>query len=891
MPRFYNRHAAQCRDRLTQFVSAAKAFRELTARGYNARRLEERMAQSNRGKSNNAPDKSWVDMDVPSRLPIIPLVSSVLFPGGVLSLQVGIDRNVRLLKSLPDDQNLIAAFCQKSGDKENPRAEDLSPIGVLAAIVQRLPLSSDRYQLFLQGRQRVELVQMLQNEPYFEAKLREIAPKPIPKTVKTDALMNRSIQLFEKLVESDSKYSKELLNILQMNISEGPDTFADLLSGFVNLPLEEKQLLLETVHPIERIELLNEWISRDLGRATVNQELQRQIQSNIDRRERENYLREQLRIIQDELGEGNAAEREADTYRDRIEALPIVEDHKQGLRREVQRMGQLSPSSSDYAVIRGHLDIVLSLPWSAHTEDQLDLTKAEQILDERHHGLEKVKERILEFLAVLKLKGDLKGPILCFTGPPGVGKTSLGSAIADALGRKFVRMAVGGVTDESEIRGHRKTYIGAMPGKLITSYIQVGVNNPLIMIDEIDKIGKDFRGDPASALLEVLDPKQNHTFVDRYLEVPFDLSHTLFICTANVLDMIPGPLRDRMEVIRLSGYTENEKLAIATKHLVPELLENHGLGPDQVRVDDDAILNIVRDYTAEAGVRNLERNLATVLRKIARKVAADDGGGQAVQPDEAAVPEQAGSPLLHQYEVKKDDVESYLGLPKFEHEFAERHPEIGVTTGLAWTSFGGEIMFIEATRMPGSGRTTVTGQLGDVMRESVQAAYSYVRSKAHDLEIDDKKFSDYDVHIHFPAGAIPKDGPSAGVAIATCIASVMGDRPVRHDVAMTGEITLRGKVLSVGGIKEKVMAAHRANIKTVVLPEGNRKDLQEVPEEIRAALEFVFAERVEAVWKQSLIPLYLPRDHDRKYDEAEYRADQEREIERHHEKGDRAERR
>jgi ATP-dependent Lon protease len=832
------------------------------------------MAHSSRGKGNNnppPPDKDWLDVDVPSRLPIIPLVSSVLFPGGVLSLQVGIDRNVRLLRGLPDDQNLIAAFCQKSGDKENPRADDLAPIGVLAAIVQRLPLSSDRFQLFLQGRQRVELVQMLQNEPYFEARLREVVPRVIPKTVKTEQLMNKSLSLFEKLTESDSKYSKELLNILQMNIVEGPDTFADLLSGFVNLPLEEKQLLLETVNPIERIELLIEYISRDLGRATVDRELQRQIQTNIDRRERENYLREQLRIIQDELGESNPSEREADTYRDRIEALQIGEDYKQQLRREVTRMGQLSPSSSDYAVIRGHLDTVLQLPWTQHTEDQLDLVKAEQILDERHHGLEKVKERILEFLAVLKLKGDLKGPILCFTGPPGVGKTSLGSAIADALGRKFVRMAVGGVTDESEIRGHRKTYIGAMPGKLITSYTQVGVNNPLIMIDEIDKIGKDFRGDPASALLEVLDPKQNHTFVDRYLEVPFDLSHTLFICTANMLDMIPGPLRDRMEVIRLSGYTENEKLAIATKHLIPELLDDHGLGAEQVKIDDDAILEIVRDYTAEAGVRNLERNLATVLRKIARKVAADDP--------------------VTAFHVTKPEIEAYLGLPKFEHEFAERHPEIGVTTGLAWTQFGGEIMFIEATRMPGSGRTTVTGQLGDVMRESVQAAYSYVRSKAHELEIEDKKFTEFDVHIHFPAGAIPKDGPSAGVAIATCIASVMGDRPVRHDVAMTGEITLRGKVLSVGGVKEKVMAAHRANIKTVILPEGNRKDLQEVPEESRAALEFVFAERVEDAWKQSLIPLYIPRDHDRKYDEAEYRADRERQIERHNEKGERAEKR
>jgi ATP-dependent Lon protease len=397
------------------------------------------------------------------------------------------------------------------------------------------------------------------------------------------------------------------------------------------------------------------------------------------------------------------------------------------------------------------------------------------------------------------------------------------------------------------------------------------------MIDEIDKIGKDFRGDPASALLEVLDPKQNHAFVDRYLEVPYDLSHTLFICTANVLDNIPGPLRDRMEVIRLSGYTENEKLAIATKHLVPELLENHGLSTTQIELEDDAIRLIISDYTAESGVRNLERNLATVLRKIARKVASDE-----------AAPEMT-------FKVTKADIEGYLGLPKFEHEFAERHPEIGVTTGLAWTQVGGEIMFIEATRMAGSGRTTVTGQLGDVMRESVTAAYSYVRSKAHDLEIDDKKFSEHDIHIHFPAGAIPKDGPSAGVAIATCIASVMGERPVRHDVAMTGEITLRGKVLSVGGIKEKVMAAHRANITTVVLPEGNRKDVQEVPEEIREKLEFVFAERVEDVWKRALIPLLLVRDHGQKYDEAAYRADQEQQVaqhvERSDEKGERAERR
>ncbi|HEV7571444.1 MAG TPA: endopeptidase La [Thermoanaerobaculia bacterium] len=806
------------------------------------------MATINR-KPPNLSASEWMEEEIPKRLPIIPLVSSVLFPNGVLSLQVGIDRNVRLLKGLGDDQNLIAAFCQKTGDKENPRAEDLSPIGVLAAIVQRLPLSSDRYQVFLQGRQRIELVQMLQTEPYFEGMLREIAPRAIPKSVKTENLMNKAMSLFEKLVESDSKYSNELLNILRMNMSEGPDTFADLLSSFVNFPLEEKQLLLETVNPVERIELLIDWIQRDLGKATFDKELQRTIQTSIDRRERDTYLREQLRVIQDELGDTNSSEREADTYRDRVEALPIAEEHKQTLRREVNRFGQLSPSSSDYAVIKGHLDTVFQIPWAEKTEDRLDLVRAEEILEERHHGLEKVKERVLEFLAVLKLKGDLKGPILCFVGPPGVGKTSLGAAIADALGRKFVRMAVGGVTDESEIRGHRKTYIGAMPGKLIQSYIQVGVNNPLIMIDEIDKIGKDYRGDPASALLEVMDPKQNVAFVDRYLEIPFDLSHTLFISTANMLDTIPSPLRDRMEVIRLSGYTEREKLEIAKKHLIRELLENHGLTAAHVTFSDDALLMVIRDYTAEAGVRNLERKLATILRKIARKVASGS--------EEAS------------YTVETSELESYLGLPSYEHEFAERNPEVGVTTGLAWTQFGGEIMFIEATRMAGSGRTTVTGQLGDVMRESVTAAYSYVRSKAKDLDIDDKKFTENDIHIHFPAGAIPKDGPSAGVAIATCIASVMGDRPVRHDVAMTGEITLRGKVLSVGGVKEKVMAAQRANIKTVVLPEGNRKDLTEVPEEVKVGLNFIFAERVESVWKETLMPMVAARLSARKQDDAE----------------------
>ncbi|MBW3671472.1 MAG: endopeptidase La, partial [Acidobacteria bacterium] len=535
---------------------------------------------------------------------------------------------------------------------------------------------------------------------------------------------------------------------------------------------------------------------------------------------------------------------------DRVE---IGADHRGQLLREISRLKMLSPASSDYAVIRGHLDTILSMPWSESSDTEVDLTEAEKILEERHYGLGKVRDRVLEFLAVLKLKGDLKGPILCFVGPPGVGKTSLGKAMADALGRRFVRMSVGGVTDESEIRGHRKTYIGAMPGKIIQSYVQVGVNNPLIMIDEIDKIGKDYRGDPSSALLEVLDPEQNFAFVDRYVEIPFDLSHTLFVATANALDWIPGPLRDRMEVIRLSGYTREEKLEIAKRHLLPKLLSDHGITEEQFQIEDEAVKTIIADYTAEAGVRILSQRLATVIRKVARKIATDGG--------------------KKSFQVQKSELEDYLGLAQYEHEFAERQPEIGVTTGLAWTSYGGEIMFIEATMMPGNGRITVTGHLGEVMRESVQAAHSYVRSKAAELEIDAKRFSEFDIHIHFPAGAIPKDGPSAGVAIATTIASIAGEKPVRHDVAMTGEITLRGKVLSVGGIKEKVLAAQRAQIRTVVLPEGNRKDLSEVPEEVRDQLEFVFVSRVEDVWRQTLIPLYIVRDGGRKYDIREYEAE------------------
>ncbi|MBI2215183.1 MAG: endopeptidase La [Acidobacteria bacterium] len=766
------------------------------------------------------------------RVPVVPLASSVLFPGALLSIQISSEQGVANLRHLRDGEAHVGAFLQEGGNRDLASPEDLSRVGVLALVVQQLVIAHDRCQLVLRGGVRLQAEEFFSAGPMLEARVR-----PLPSIASSDAdsatrLVEKAGYVFEKLVDGDERYGSDLVGVVRSSLETGVDAFADLLASVIHLSTEEKQSLLETLDPIERLERIVKFMQKDVGRAAIDRDLARQTQLSINRRERERYLREQLRVIQDELGD-SPIENEVDSYLERLDGLPLDDDYRTQLRREVQRLSLLSPGSSDYAVIRTHLDTVLQLPWSELTEDRVDVELAAKLLDTNHHGLREVKDRVLEFLAVLKLKGDLKGPILCFAGPPGVGKTSLGKSIADALGRKFVRLSVGGVTDEAEIRGHRKTYVGAMPGKLVQSYIQVGTRNPLFVIDEIDKIGKDFRGDPAAALLEVLDPQQNHSFTDRYLEIPFDLSQTLFITTANLLDDIPPALRDRLEVIRLSGYDEEEKLQIATKHLTPAVLSAHGLTPDRLEIDDAAMASIIRDYTAEAGVRELSRKIASIARKVARRIVAEG---------------------LESEAVTRSNLASYLGMAAFEHEFAGRAPEVGIATGLAWTSAGGEIMFIEATRMSGTGKTTVTGHLGEVMRESVQAAYSYVRSRAAELGIDGKTFADQDIHIHFPAGAIQKDGPSAGVAIATAIASVLSDRPVRHDVAMTGEITLRGKILSVGGLKEKLIAARRAHVSRVVVPMGNRKDLAELSEDMKGALEIVAAERVEDAWREALIP-------------------------------------
>ena len=712
---------------------------------------------------------------------------------------------------------------------------------------------------------------MVRVDPFFVGRVQAAQVPPTPRTLDVDVLMGKALALWENLVELDGKYSRETIEVLKMNVEAGPGLFSDLVASYLNVSLEEKQKLVEMLVPRERVRRLIELIEAEIGKITVDRDIKGQVKVDIEKKQREYFLREQVRIIQEELGETREAQKEAAEYQARVDTLPIDEESKDVLRKECKRLSILSEQSADYPVIRNYLETVFSLPWNQRTTDSLDLRKAERLLTKNHHALGDVKDRIVEYLAVARLKGHLAGPVLCLVGPPGVGKTTLGRSVAEALGRKFIRISLGGVSDESEIRGHRKTYVGAMPGKIIAAYARVGSKNPVILIDEIDKLGKDFRGDPASALLEVLDPEQNKGFLDRYLGIPFDLSETLFIATANMLDTVPPALRDRFETITLAGYTEEEKVAIARRYVLPRTLETHGLPARSVQITDDAIVAVIRGWTAEAGVRELERKLATICRKIARERA---DSRERRQPARKVV-------------LKGEEVTRHLGPVVFEHEYAERSPEVGLATGLAWTAAGGAILFIEATRMPGAGRIEVTGQLGEVMKESVQAAISYVRSRAGELEISPEVFRESDIHIHFPAGATPKDGPSAGVAVATCLASLLAERPIRHDVAMTGEITLRGKVLSVGGVKEKVLAAHRAMIKTVILPSGNRKDLVKIPEEVRRDLKVVFADRVEDCWREALMPILVPRglEKGRRFDEAEFVAEQRGESTRRRDGG------
>jgi ATP-dependent Lon protease len=773
--------------------------------------------------------------ELPPTLPLMALRSTIVYPLGTIAVQMGAPENLSLLRA-HEEAGLIVALVVASGDHDEPIDSQrfLGRVGVAARVHERINLPGDTVQITLQGLRRIVIDEMEQTEPYPIAAIRAARETPAD-SAEVDDLVARVASAAETLAELVDRIPDEVPAILKMNVSD-PGRFADLAATNMNFRIADKDEVLQRLDVGQRLRFILTRLEREVARARVMEDVKRQTEIKIEQHQREFYLRQQLRAIQAELGEADPGEKEAIDLLKRIEEAKLPDKVAQEARRETERMRMLSPASSEYQVVRTYLDWVLSLPWNKRTgEEEIDLKKVEAALDDRHYGLDEAKERIIEYLAVRKLRGgDPHGPILCFVGPPGTGKTSLGAAIGKAIGREFYRISVGGVRDEAEVRGHRRTYVGAMPGLLIQALRRVAVKDPVLMIDEIDKMsGGGPSGDPTAAMLEVLDPSQNNSFVDHYLNLPFDLSACLFICTANNLFDIPAPLRDRMEVIKIAGYTVEEKVEIAWRYLLPRLLEEHGITDKDLQFTDETLSFISNRYSREAGLRNFERNLAAIMRKRARAKAEGEEGA---------------------WVVDLDKVEEVLGAPRYAVEEAEKVPEVGVVTGLAWTANGGDIMLIEALRMPGTGRMTVTGQLGDVMRESVDAAYSYVRSRSGQLGIDDKSFREHDLHIHLPAGAIPKDGPSAGITLTLAIASALSARPVRRDVAMTGEVTLRGKVLEIGGVKEKVLAAYRSGLREVILPKSNEKDLRDVPEEVRGHMAFTFVERMDEVLHLALLP-------------------------------------
>jgi ATP-dependent Lon protease len=768
---------------------------------------------------------------IPGTLPVLPLRDTVVFPDTMIPLTIGQERSIRLIDDVLAGDRLLALVASKDAEIEVPGPELLYEVGTVGLAHKMIKLPDGTMRILVQGLQRVHVDRVTQEEPYLAADITRLEDEQ-PRGKEIDALRASLLSTFSKIVAL-VPYLPEELEMAAANVEDpGPLTF--LIASTMRIKADDKQALLEESDVEKRMRRLIAILTQELDVLELGSKIQSDVRGEIDKSQREYFLRQQLKAIQQELGETNEQEAEITELRAKLDELKLPEDVDKVARRELERLSNISPQSAEYPVIRTYLDWILLLPWTVSSPDNLDIAHAREILDRDHYDLDKVKDRILEFLAVRKLKDDLHGPILCFVGPPGVGKTSLGHSIAEAMGRKFERISVGGVRDEAEVRGHRRTYVGAMPGIIIRAMRDAGTNNPLFMIDEIDKTGADWRGDPASALLEVLDPEQNKTFRDHYMDLPFDLSKVMFITTANQLEPIPPPLRDRMEIIQLAGYTIEEKLHIAHHYLVPRQIEANGLKPGQVVFKDEAIVEIISSYTREAGVRNLERQIGTVCRKIAREVAESANGGR------------------RRFTVQVKRVHELLGRPRIFAEVKRRTSDPGVATGLAWTPVGGDILFIEATSMPGSGRVTVTGQLGDVMKESAQAALSYVRAHSRELGIEDDYFQTHDLHIHVPAGAIPKDGPSAGVTMATAICSLVTDTPVSSEVAMTGEVTLTGQVLPIGGLKEKTLAAQRAGISTVILPSRNEPDLEDVPEELRQGMTFVPVDRVEQVWETAM---------------------------------------
>ena len=769
---------------------------------------------------------------LPDSLPILGLADVVIFPGAVVPLLIETGPSLKLVDDLVTGDRLLGAVLQINAEVAEPNPDDLHPVGCVTRLTKMVKFPDGTVRVLVEGLWRIRTKDFFLPAPYLRASY-QLLRDETEDSIELQALLRNAHKQFGEIVKLSSSLSEQV-KTAAFN-TDHPGHFADLIAANLNLPLEERQKLLETVSVRERLDKLLPLLGREKEVLTLSSKIQNDVATNISKTQRDFFLREQMRAIQHELGDSDPNARELRELREKVEKTPLPEEARKAAVQELNRMQQTPPAAAEYGVARNYLDWILALPWETETTDKLDLKVAEKILNDQHFGLEKIKDRLLEFLAVLKRRQQIKGPILCLVGPPGVGKTSLGKSVADALGRKFARISLGGMRDEAEIRGHRRTYVGAMPGRIIQTLRRIESRNPVILLDELDKVGADFRGDPAAALLEVLDPAQNATFTDHYLDLPFDLSRVLFIATANWLDPIHVALRDRLEVIELPSYTESEKLQIAKRYLVPRQTEEHGLTKRDVKFADAALRRLIRDYTREAGVRQLEREIAALTRKSARQIMSTPGKAAKVK-------------------VEAKDLEGYLGHPRFISESAEKITEAGIATGLAWTPVGGEVLFVEATRMKGRGNLILTGSLGEVMKESAQTAVSYLRSQTKKLDLDFDDYGKYDLHIHVPAGATPKDGPSAGVTIVAALASLLSKRRVRSDLAMTGEISLRGRVLRVGGIKEKVLAASRLGLKQVILPEGNQADWEEVPAEVRAKMKVHFVRQISEVIPLALMP-------------------------------------
>lgn len=769
---------------------------------------------------------------VPDILPLMPVRDVVIFTDMLLPLFVGRKKSIRAVEEALTKDGYLLLATQKDPNVEDPGADDIYTVGTVGRILRMLKLPDGRAKTLVQGVSKVKIKRYVRKRGFYRVKIETLEEVPLEElNIEVEALMRNVREFSEKILALRGELTSDVSAILES--IENPGKLADLVASNLKLKIDEAQEILETIDPVQRLEKVNTLLSREMNLSAIQAKIQSEVKDEISKNQRDYFLREQMRAINRELGEGDDRAQEIEDYQKKIRKSGMPKEARDEAGKQLRRLEQMHSDSAEAAIIRTYLDWMVEVPWQKSTKDMLDIAYARKVLDREHYGLSKIKDRILEYLSVRKLNPKMKGPILCLVGPPGVGKTSLGQAIAKAMKRKFVRLSLGGIHDEAEIRGHRRTYIGALPGRIIQGLKQCKVNNPIFMMDEIDKLGSDFRGDPSSALLEALDPEQNSAFSDHYLNLPFDLSNVMFILTANLTDTIPSPLLDRMEVINLSGYTEEEKQKIATDYLVPRQIKNNGLTARNIRFSDGAIQQMITEYTLEAGLRNLEREFGTICRKVARKIAEGRKGP---------------------YSITQKNLSRYLGPPSFQAELDKDESQVGLVTGLAWTQTGGEVLYVETSMLPGKGELIMTGQLGDVMQESGRAAMSYARANLERLGVDRDIFENYDFHIHAPAGAIPKDGPSAGIAMATGLISVLTGRAVNKDVAMTGEISLRGRVLPIGGLKEKAMGALRGKVFTVIIPEKNRKDLIDIPANVKRKLKFVIVRHMDEVLKIALEP-------------------------------------